>query len=112
MAEARGSGEESSEEEEHDEVSPSLSGPVSPNTADSTPHTNKKKLRYFRDYLQRLPEHQRWRIQEEIKKGYKPGETHCYVDYPLLKKLIMPIPSKIAKLVESGGFVFFFFKIV
>ena len=75
MAEASGSGEDS-EEEEHNEITPSLSGSVSPTTAASPSHTKKKKLRYLRDYLQRLPEHQRRRIQEEIKKGYKPGETH------------------------------------
>ena len=79
MAEVRSSGEESREKEEHDEVSPSLSGPISLISLDSMPHTNKKKLCYFRDYLQRLPEHRRQRIQEEIKKGYKPGETHCYI---------------------------------
>ena len=53
MAEASSSGEESSEEEKHDEASPSLRGPVSPITAASPPHSNKKKLRYVRDYLQR-----------------------------------------------------------
>ena len=78
MAEASGSREERSEEG-HDEAIPSLSGPVSPITAISPPHTN-KMLRYFRDYLQRLPEHQRRRIQEEIEKGYKPGDMDCYVD--------------------------------
>ena len=75
MAEASSSGEESSEEEKHDEASPSLRGPVSPITAASPPHSNKKKLRYVRDYLQRLPKHQRRRIQKEIDKGYKPGEA-------------------------------------
>ena len=77
MTEASGSREERSEG--HDEAIPSLSGPVSPITAISPPHTN-KILRYFRDYLQRLPEHQRRRIQEEIEKGYKPGDMDCYVD--------------------------------
>ena len=81
MAEASSSGE-SSEEEKHDEATQSLSGPVSPIIADSPPHHNEKKLRYFRDYvyLQSLPEHRRRRIQEEIEKSYKPGEIHCDVD--------------------------------
>ena len=80
MAEASSSGEESSEEEKYDEASPSLRGPVSPITAASPPHSNKKKLRYVRDYLQRVPKHQRRRIQKEIDKGYKPGEaTSRYV---------------------------------
>ena len=78
MAEASSFGEESSEEE-HEEATPSLSGPVSQITAASTPHTNKKNLRYCRDYLQRLPKHQRRRIQKEVKKGFKPGETDCCV---------------------------------
>ena len=73
MAESSSSGEESGEEEEHDEASPSLRGVVSPITA-ASPHTNKKQLRYFRDYLQRLPKHQRRRIQKEIDRGYKPGK--------------------------------------
>ena len=84
MAEASSSGEESSELEEH-EASLSLSGPVSPITT-ATPHNKTKKLRYFTDYgyLQRLPEHQRRRIQEEIEKGYKPGEMamNTLVDIP------------------------------
>ena len=78
MAEASSSGEERSEEEELDEATPSLSGPVRPATT-ASPH-KKKQLRYFRDYLQRLPEHQRRKIQEEMEKGYKPGEMDCYVD--------------------------------
>jgi hypothetical protein len=81
MAEASSSGEEGSEEEEHDEASPSHGGPVSPITAASPrplQHTNKqKKLRYLQDYLQRVPKHQRRRIQTEIDEGYKPGETDC-----------------------------------
>ena len=81
MAEISSSGEESGEEEEHDEATPSLSGPI---TAASS-HTKRMKLRYFRGcgYLQRLPEHQQRRIQEEIEKGYKPGEMDCYVDSKL-----------------------------
>ena len=72
MAEPSNS-EESSDENEHDQASPSLSDPVSPTAA--ARHPNRKKLRYFRDYLQRLPKHQRRRIQQEIKKSPKPGET-------------------------------------
>ena len=77
MAEASSSGGEASEEEEDgsDEASPS-DGEI---TAASPPPpllTNKrKKLRYLQDYLKRLPKHQRKRIQKEIDKGYKPGET-------------------------------------
>ena len=83
MVEASSSGGESSEEEEHDEATLSLSGSVSPITADSQLHTNKKQLHYFRDYvyLQRLPEHRHRRIQEEIGKGHKPGEIHCRSSY-------------------------------
>ena len=75
MAEVSSPGEESSKEEEHDEDPPSRRGPVSPITAASPPHSNKKKVHYVRDYLQRLPKHQRRRIQKEIDKGYKPGDT-------------------------------------
>jgi hypothetical protein len=76
MAEASSSGGEGSEEEEDDEASPSHGGPVSPITAASPRHTNKrKKLRYVQDYLLRVPKHQRRRIQKEIDKGYKSGET-------------------------------------
>jgi hypothetical protein len=78
MAEASSSGGKGSEEEEHNEASPSHGGPVSPITAASSRplrHTNKrKKLRYLQDYLLRVPKHQRQRIQTEIDKGYKPGE--------------------------------------
>ena len=70
------SSEESSDENEHDQASPSLSDPVSPTTA--ARHPNRKKLRYVRDYLQRLPKHQRRRIKKEIKRGQKPGETDVY----------------------------------
>ena len=66
----------SSEERKHDQASPSLSDPVSPTTA--ARHPNRKKLRYVRDYLQRLPKHQRRRIKKEIKRGQKPGETDMY----------------------------------
>ena len=67
------SSEESSDEDEHDEASPSLPDPVGSTSA--ARHPNRKKLRYFRDYLQRLPKHQRRRIQKEIEKCPKPGET-------------------------------------
>ena len=67
------SSEESSDEDEHDKASPSLTDPVSSTAA--ARHPNRKKLRYVRDYLQRLPKHQRRRIQKEIKKNPKPGET-------------------------------------
>ena len=72
MAEASSSaaGEENSEDEEvSDEASPTLGGPVSPIGRSS----NKKKLRYVRDYLLRVPKHQRRRIQKEIDNGYKAG---------------------------------------
>ena len=75
MAEASSSGGEWSEKDNSDEASPSDGGIIA---ASQRPprHTNKrKKLRYIQDYLQRLPKHQRWRIQKEIDKGYKPGET-------------------------------------
>jgi hypothetical protein len=81
MAEASSSGGEGSdEEEEDDEISPSHGGPVSPITAASPRHTNKrKKLRYFQDYLLRVPKHQQRRIQKEIDECYKPGETAYYL---------------------------------
>jgi hypothetical protein len=77
MAEASSSGGEGSEEEEEDDdASPSHGGPVIPTTAASPRHTNRrKKLRYVQDYLQRVPKHQRRRIQKEIDNSYKPGET-------------------------------------
>ena len=67
------SSEESSDEDEHNEASPSLPDPVGSTAA--ARHPNRKKLRYVRDYLQRLPKHQRRRIQKEIEKSPKPGET-------------------------------------
>ena len=90
MAESSSS-EESSDEYEH--RSPSLSGPVSPKISPTAAasHPNRKKLRYFRDYLQRLPKHQRRRIQKEIKKGRKPGEVNLYnIVYYNLCVLIRP----------------------
>ena len=66
----------SSSEDEHDEASSSLPDPVGSTSAPR--HPNRKKLRYFSDYLQRLPKHQRRRIQKEIKKSPKPGETDMY----------------------------------
>ena len=80
MAEASSSGGEfeSSEEDEQDEASPSRRrGPVSSIIAVTRPpHPNQtKKLRYVQDYLQRIPKHQRRRIQQEIDKGFKPGEA-------------------------------------
>ena len=85
MAEASSSGGEASEEDDSDEASPSDgSDEASPSHGAANPrpprHTNKRKeLRYFQDYLQRLPKHQRKRIQKEIDKGYKPGETDCFM---------------------------------
>ena len=73
---ASSSSEESSDEDEHDEASSSLPDPVGSTSAPR--HPNRKKLRYFSDYLQRLPKHQRRRIQKEIKKSPKPGETDMY----------------------------------
>ena len=79
MAETSSSGGESSEEDgEQDEASPSRHrGPVSSVIADTRPpHPNQtKELRYVQDYLQRIPKHQRRRIQKEIDKGFKPGEA-------------------------------------
>ena len=72
MAEASSSG---GEEDDSDEASPS-DGEITAASQRLQRHTNKrKKLRYVQDYLQRLPKHQRKRIQKEIDKGYKPGET-------------------------------------
>ena len=75
MAEATSpaaAGEESSEDEEvSDEASPTLGGLVSPIGRSSN---KKKKLRYVREYLLRVPKHQRRKIQKEIDNGYKPGE--------------------------------------
>ena len=76
MAEASSFGGEGSEEEDDsDEASPS-DGEITAASQRPPRHTNKrKKLRYVQDYLQRLPKHQRKRIQKEIDKGYKPGEN-------------------------------------
>ena len=74
MAEASSSGGEASEEDS-DEASPS-DGEITAASQRPPRLTNKrKKLRYVQDYLQRLPKHQRKRIQKEIDKGYKPGEN-------------------------------------
>ena len=80
MAEASSFGGEASEEEDDsDEASPS-DGEITAASQRPPRHTNKrKKLRYVQDYLQRLPKHQRKRIQKEIDKGYKPGETDCFM---------------------------------
>ena len=90
MAEASSSGGEASEEEDDsDEASPS-DGEITAASQRPQRHTNKrKKLRYFQDYLQRLPKHQRKRIQKEIDKGYKPGET-------------TPAPPPSPNVLESG----------
>ena len=75
MAEASSSG---GEEEDSDEASPN--GEITAANQRPPRHTNKrKKLRYVQDYLRRLPKHQRKRIQKEIDKGYKPGETDCFM---------------------------------
>jgi hypothetical protein len=85
MAEASSSGGEGREEdEEHDEASKSLASRIT--AARYSPpaqrHTNQRmKLRYVQDYLLRVPKHQRRRIQKEIDKGYKPGETDCSSTY-------------------------------
>ena len=74
MAEANSSG---GEEDDFDEASPS-DDEITAASQRPPRHTNKwKKLRYFQDYLQRLPKHQRKRIQKEIDKGYKPGEIEA-----------------------------------
>ena len=87
MAEASSSGGEASEEDDSDEASPSdgseEASPSDGEIAAASPHpprhtNNRKELRYFQDYLQRLPKHPRKRIQKEIDKGYKPGETDCF----------------------------------
>ena len=71
----------SSEEENSDEASPS-DGEITAVSQRPPRHTNKRKLlHYVQDYLQRLPKHQRKRIQKEIDKGYKPGETDCFKTY-------------------------------
>ncbi|MCG8623911.1 MAG: hypothetical protein MJE68_18210 [Proteobacteria bacterium] len=84
MAEASSSGGEASEEEDDsDEASPSDgSDEASPSDGEITAanprpprHTNKRKeLRYVQYYLQKLPKHQRKKIQKEVDEGYKPGE--------------------------------------
>ena len=77
MAESSSSGEESGEEEEHDETSPSLRGPVSPITAASKVSENaEKKLRYFseRGYLKTLSQQKRQRIEQEIREGHIHGK--------------------------------------
>lgn len=76
MAEASSSRGERSKEDEQGEA-PSHCGPVSSITAVARPpHCNQtKELRYFQDYLQRIPKHQRLRIQKEIDRGSKPGEA-------------------------------------
>ena len=37
--------------------------------------SEKPKSSYFGDYLKRMPRQKRRRIQQEIDKGYKPGEA-------------------------------------
>ena len=78
MAETSSSGGEGSQEDDFDDASPS-DGEITAASQHPQRHTNKRKeLRYFQDYLQRLPKHQRKRIQNEINKGYIPGETDCF----------------------------------
>jgi hypothetical protein len=90
VAESSSSEEESNEEEEEehykssrrarrpDSPRPGPGFPISQHFMTARGHTNKrKKLRYVQDYLLRVPKHQRRRIQKEIDKGYKPGETDC-----------------------------------
>ena len=98
MAEASSSGGEGSEEDDSDEASPRPSdGEITAASPRPPRHTNKrKKLRYVQDYLQRLPKHQRRRIQKEIDEGYKPGETDCFniiiimlIELSLLKCLML-----------------------
>ena len=74
MAEAISSEGEESEEDDHDE---DFRRPVSSITAAiRSPHPNQtKELRPVQDYLQRIPKHQRRRIQNELDKGFKPGEA-------------------------------------
>ena len=74
MAESGSSGEKNSEEEERDEASSILRGPVSPITAASK--TSKKKQGLFtgRGYLKTLSQQKRRRIEQEIREGRKPGE--------------------------------------
>ena len=77
MAESSSSGEESSEGEEHDEVSPSLHRPASPTAAAS----KKSGLFSERGYLKTLSRQERRRIKREIRKGRKAGEVNLYL-YP------------------------------
>ena len=87
MAETISSGGEASEEEDDcDEASPS-DGEITAASQRPPRHTNKRKeLRYVQDYLQRLPKHQRKRIQKQIDKGYKPGR----IPTALWLKIIQP----------------------
>lgn len=78
MAESSSSGEESSEEE-YDEASPSLRGPVSPTTAASKTREKKTGLFSERGYLKTLSRQERQRVKREIRKGRKLGETDQYI---------------------------------
>ena len=82
MAEYSSSGEDSSEEEEHDKTSPSVRGPVSPITAVSR-RTSEKKQALFseRGYLNTLSRQERRRIKREIRKGRKLGEIIVSVQH-------------------------------
>ena len=76
MAEFSSSGEESSEEEEHDEASPSLREPVSSIAAAIRQTSEKKRALYTeRGYLKTLSRQERRRIKREIRKGRKLGES-------------------------------------
>ena len=84
MASSSG-GEGSEEEYDADETSPSYRE-ITAASQRPLRHTNKKKkLRYLQDYLQRLPKHQRRRIQKEIDKEYKPGESAAIYFLPTSK---------------------------
>ena len=78
MAEYSISGEESSEEEEHNEASPSVRGPVRPITAAGRQTSERKEALFSeRGYLKTLSRQERRRINLEIRKGRKPGEMNA-----------------------------------
>ena len=85
MAESSSSVEESSKEEEHDEVSPNLHRPASPIDAASKASEKKPGLFSERGYLKTLSRQERRRIKREIRKGRKLGEMN--LDLCILNEL-------------------------
>ena len=84
MAESSSSGEESSEEDEHDATSPSLREPVSPIIAASEKEPG---LFSERGYLKTLSRQERRRIKRELRKGRKPGEIDLLTTKTILRPL-------------------------